>query len=324
MSFDAPEQALSAAAEARRDRLAEAAERGVGVQYWGPDYDAATLARAPHGLLIMEAARIGAPYTGDGRELYFSRDEVREIRDGGRRVVLGYINVAEIERLRDYRSDAQNGPEAPAWRGPISRDGEWLANYWTPEWEEIVLARVDRVLAQGYDGVFLDDALHYYTFAASLLEPGALKRDAGTPMDAAGFARAMMRLVRRAAERARSHDREALVVVNNAAYIGRDAGPDPVGAAPSAFDAYRAAIDGVLMEAMFAPNANPASPTVLREDYLSRGIAVISVDFVSAFSGMPPDRVRDLVASRAQEQGFAPYVADNPRFDRLYPPITGR
>ncbi|MFV0475209.1 MAG: endo alpha-1,4 polygalactosaminidase [Pikeienuella sp.] len=316
----------------RKATIAEAISRGVGIQYWGPDYHAAALARARHGLLMIEAARIGAPYSDNGREIYFSADEVREIRDDGRQVILGYINVSEIETYRDYWSDAVRAAlggvgdkGAFAWYGPKSRHGELLAKYWTPEWEEVLAARVDRIMAQGYDGVLLDDVLHYYTFAGDgLLQPGSLKPDAATPEDAPAFARAMMRLVTRVADRVRAHDCDALVVVNNGAYIGRDAGPEPQGAEVAAFDAYRAGIDGILMESLFSPHSNPEVLTVMREDYQSRGVSVLTIDFASFFPDESPDQVRSEVAARAREHGFAAYVADNDSFDRLYEPIIGR
>lgn len=328
-SVPAPGMASSAARQARRARIDRALRRGVGVQYWGRDYDAAALARAPHGLLVIEATRVGAPDSDSGREIHFPPEAVREIRDDGERIALGYVNVGEIETYRDYwsdavRADAAGRKEAFAWRGPKSNEGELLAKYWTPQWEEILFARVDRIMAQGYDGVFLDDVLHYFTFAAGLLAPGSAWSDSGAPSGATGFARAMMRLVRKVADRARAHDREALVVVNNGGYIGRDAGADRSGAGPSAFDIYRAGIDGVLVENMFAPNASPEALTVIGEDYQSRGVRVLTVDFVSRFPGMSSGQVRDEVTSRARRRGFAPYVADDDRFDRLYEPITDR
>lgn len=48
-------------ARSRAARLLPALQRGVGLQYWGPDYTVEALAGQLHGLLIFEATRIGAP-----------------------------------------------------------------------------------------------------------------------------------------------------------------------------------------------------------------------------------------------------------------------
>ena len=331
---DASETAPPTNGGSRNSRLANVLGLGYGVQYWGTGYTAEDLAAAPHGLLIIEATKLGATDSWSGREELFSSEEVRQIRRDGARPTLGYINLSEIETYRDYwvatvtsrTTKAATGDVdgLPSWVGPQVGTNEWLAIYWAPEWEAILMARLERLLALGLDGVFLDDALHYYNYASGegLEGRSAAHRD-DTPEGAPGFARAMMGLVERLAARARALRCDSIVIVNNGVFIGRDAGPESSETAgAAAFERYRSAIDGILMESMLSPVPQDAVIEVLHEDFASHGVPVLTLDFLShALSSVPSDEVRNMVVARAAEAGFLPYVADDEAFDRLYPPI---
>jgi uncharacterized protein (TIGR01370 family) len=312
--------------------------RGFGVQYWGEGYTADALAGSPHGLLIIEATKVGAQYSATGREELFSAEEIFEIRKGGARPVLGYINLSEIETYRDYwvemASARGEDPGAsvldppPVWFGALTTAGEQLAAFWTPEWEAILKERVDRLLALGLDGVFLDDVLHYYGWAVGqdlqMVDGVDL---AGAPEGATGFARAMMGLVERLAAHAKSRRCDVAFIVNNGAFIGRDAGPDGEPddgneGARSAFDRYRDAIGGIMSESTLAPERQDKTIEALREDFVEHGVPVLTVDLASRAPDLSAQKFRALVAERAGEAGFIPYVADDEAFDRLYPPLT--
>ena len=277
-------------ASERRARLTTALEQGYGVQYWGDTYTADALSDQPHGLLILELTR-----WSEGPEDRFSGDEIARIRHGGTRPVLAYLNVTEVEPFRDYYPD--DGTPLPAWWG-VQRATDHLAAYWTSEWRSLLEDRVDALMARGVDGIFLDDALHYYTHMQ--LDPDA---------DARAYPVALMELVTALAGRMRQTRCEALMVVNNAVFVGRDAGPDhaPV------FDAYRDAIDGILVENAMGPDGASDTRTALAEDYAQRGIAVLTLDVA------PPD-ARDDRRGRARSLGFIPYTVEDDSFSRLFPP----
>lgn len=282
---------------ARADRLQAALSSGFGIQYWGRDYSAAGLGAAPHGLLIVEAARIGAPDSADGREVFFTPAEIAAMQRGGRPVLV-YLNLTELEPWRDYwPADGRR----PAFLGPETQAGERLAAWWTEAWREVLFDRIDRLAATGADGVFLDDSLHYYT-TGQLIPTGE-----GAPQDVPAAAVEMMRLVRAVTDRLRSQDCRAMVVVNNAVFVGRDAGPERTGL----FDAYRTAIDGVLIEDSLGAADHPDLHTALAEDYLASDLSVLSVDFA-------PDGPRaSLMAKRAQGYGYAPYIVPDGAFSSL-------
>lgn len=293
-----PTEAVPAAS--RRARLADALCDGFGIQYWGEDYDADTLGAAPHGLLILELT-LGGPSDAEG-EVRFSPKEIARISRGGARPVLGYLNVGEIESYRDYHL----GGEAPpaGWSGGESPEGERLAAYWAAPWREVLMRRVDDLMATGIDGLFLDDALHYYT-------QGTTSPDApapGRPEGHAAHAAAMMALIEAIAVRARAGRCDALVIVNNAAFIGRDAGAEHV----DAFEAYRAAIDGVLVEDAMGDGRHPDTIVALADDFMAEGLAVLTVD-VTVDEG-------SRIAARSVRRGFTPYVARDDGFNRLFAP----
>ncbi|MFP4239065.1 MAG: endo alpha-1,4 polygalactosaminidase [Rhodosalinus sp.] len=272
---------------------------GYGVQYWGEGYARDRLAASPHGLLILEMARVGAPWSATGREKFFDRADLEAIGQGGRRPVLAYLNLGELEPWRDYWTES--GP--PPGTGTLAENGEWLSSYWTDAWRSLVLARVERLLATGADGLFLDDVLHYYTHGTA----PPVAPEMGAPVGATGHAAAMMELVLAVATRARAIRCDAIIVVNNGAFIGRDAGP----AQAELFERYRDEIDGLLVEDAFGGADHPDLHAALREDFLAAGRPVLAVEFGPSAPA---------AVSRALALGYVPYVAPGLAFDRLAPP----
>jgi len=313
-----------------------------GVQYWGESYEIAALAAAPHALLIMEPSRIGADAAAGRAEILFSTAEVAEARQHGKREVLGYMNVGELAPYRDYwdfravdtcaaPADLAGGldpsPRAcapPPWFGTATTDGEWLAAFWTTAWQDILHRRVDALLARAYDGVFLDDVLHYFTWSSDT-NLVALAAASGGPTKVDEAARAMLRLVSGLARYARVEAPLARpdfkIVVNGAPYIGYDAAGGEDGL-PSAFEDYRAAVDAILLEGALTRRDAHAVVTLLKEQYLSRGIAVLTIEFAPEDAGAGEVAAfRCAMATRARRHGFTTYVARDHRFDRLEPPL---
>ena len=311
-----------------RQAAAAALREGFGVQYWGQDYSAAGLAAAPHGLLIIEATKVGASHSHTGREVFFTREEIQIMRQQGHRPVLAYLNLSEIEIYRDYwmrlnlaGSDLAQSP-SQGWIGPRSTSAEHLAQYWTPEWEAILAARVDMLMAMGYDGLFFDDVLHYYSFATDGALDWTGSEPSDPPDDAAGFARAMMLLVEQLAARSRINNSDGIIVVNSGAFIGQDAVHDRMDqAGVEAFATYLDAIDAIMMEDVFTSDMRKPTIEVLRDEFAAVGTAVLAVDFATSFPGQIPQVIRASLSRSAAAYGFTSYLADDTSFDRLYPPI---
>lgn len=271
------------------------------MQYWGPSFQADTLAQVPHGLLIIEATKVGAPDAADGREVTFTPEEMGQIRHQGARPVLAYLNLTEVEAWRDYWPE---DGQAPPWLGPKTPSGGRLAAFWRPEWRELLRDRVVRLLDTGVDGLFLDDVLNYFVAGSMGL------RVPDGPSDVPQAADLMLSLVQEIATQAREMRCGALIVVNNGVFIGRDAGPTNLGA----FNTYRTAIDGIMIEDGLGGADTPVLHTALREDYLTMGVPVLSLDFAA---GAQAERV----IHRARAKGYVPYIVPDGSFSSLRQPI---
>jgi cysteinyl-tRNA synthetase len=106
---------------------------------------------------------IDASYSDEER---WSADDVAAIRAGkpGRKVI-AYLSIGEAENYRSYwRKDwATNAPaflldENPEWKG------DFRVKYWQPAWQQLILPEVDKVMAAGFDGVYLDIVDGFETF----------------------------------------------------------------------------------------------------------------------------------------------------------------
>lgn len=151
------------------------------------------------------------------------------------RIVLAYLSIGEAEDYRWYWQAAWShappaflAPENKQWRG------NFKVRYWDPGWQALVFESLDRIVAAGFDGVYLDiiDAFEYFGPDG----PHAERQTA-----AADMSQLVLRLAHRArAERAAP---DFLVVPQNGATIVEQLGP----AAPT----YLEAIDAIGAEDTF-------------------------------------------------------------------------
>jgi cysteinyl-tRNA synthetase len=109
--------------------------------------DPRSIAGSPADMVVIDV--IGADGFFGGNEV----DAMRRKPDGSRRLVLAYISIGEAESYRWYwpqRSPEWLGRENPQWRG------NYAVRFWHPQWQAIIFDYVDRVIAAGFDGVYLD------------------------------------------------------------------------------------------------------------------------------------------------------------------------
>lgn len=120
-------------------------------------------------LVIMDYSRDGSD------ERKFTSGEIAALKSspGGPKTVLSYMSIGEAEDYRwywqkswDRNRDGRPDAGAPDWLGRSNPDwpGNYKVRYWDPEWQSIVYEYMDKVLAAGYDGVYLDvvDAYQYW------------------------------------------------------------------------------------------------------------------------------------------------------------------
>lgn len=106
----------------------------------------------------------------DGSE--FTASEIAQLRqkaNGGSRLVMCYMSIGEAEDYRYYwqSSWSQNPPTFLKEQNP-NWEGNYKVEYWNKEWQQLIFgnenAYLDKVLAAGFDGVYLDiiDAFEYF------------------------------------------------------------------------------------------------------------------------------------------------------------------
>jgi cysteinyl-tRNA synthetase, unknown class len=107
-----------------------------------------------------------------GQETPLTREEVAAMQrkpDGSKRLIIAYLSIGETENNRYYWKPEWD-KKRPAWMGPESKEwkGNYLVKYWEPVWQNIIFGTpdsyVDRILAGGYDGFYIDRGDAYYRF----------------------------------------------------------------------------------------------------------------------------------------------------------------
>lgn len=106
----------------------------------------------------------------DGQML--SADDIGSLKvksSGGERLVIAYMSIGEAEDYRFYWKDDWKG-HPPSWLDRENPDweGNYKVRYWDPEWQDLIFggegAYLDRIIDNGFDGVYLDliDAYEYF------------------------------------------------------------------------------------------------------------------------------------------------------------------
>jgi cysteinyl-tRNA synthetase len=171
----------------------------------------------------------------------FSSDEpwtaadLAAIRAGraGRKVI-AYLSIGEA---RDYRAywhrewdaDRDGRPDAGAPAFLLTQNPNWKDNYrvkyWQAEWQKIILADLDRIMAAGFDGVYLDIVDGFETFEQ---DGRNFIDDRLNPETKQTYRRDMVDWVKAVAMRARKTNSTALVIPQNGTQLL--AHPDFLGA----------------------------------------------------------------------------------------------
>ena len=144
----------------RRRRLGAVGNWG----YWLSSFEIAGVAAAPHDLLVVDSEiSVKGAFERQFRAKEIARMKRRP--DGRNRVLLAYLSIGEAERYRPYWQQDWNDPaRKPPWLDKENR--RWAGNYavqfWRPEWQQLIFGTpesyLDRIVAQGFDGVYLDRA----------------------------------------------------------------------------------------------------------------------------------------------------------------------
>jgi cysteinyl-tRNA synthetase, unknown class len=257
--------------------------------YWLSSFAVEGVIAAPHDLLVID--------NGVSANRRFQRergaDEMTRMKrrpDGSPRVLLSYLSIGEAERYRPYwQQDWYDPAKKPSWL--FQENPHWPGNYsvayWDPDWQRLLFgapeAYLDRILRQGFDGIYLDRADAFLNWEGA--RPSAREE--------------MATLITRLAEYARRVDPRFLVVMQNAEELLDN-------------DELIAAVDGVAKEDLLFGIDKPETPNKDRDvkwslKYLHKaqkaGRKVLVVEYLSN----PPKMAQ--AARRILDESFVPYFA---------------
>lgn len=181
------------------------------------------LAGCDRDLIVLDAA-----FDSEGN---WTPTEIETIRSGknGRRVV-AYVSIGEAEDYRSYwqkswDADKDGQPDAAAPKFLHTENPDWKGNYrvryWQPEWQALMLPAVDKVVAQGFDGIYLDivDAFEFYEYDEKTKD---WLDDRENPETGQSYRRDMIAWVSAIAKRARDQQPGFLVIPQNASQLLAD------------------------------------------------------------------------------------------------------
>jgi len=295
--------------------------------YFIQNPDLAALTSSAFDLVVID-------YSADGTEdMAFTRAQIDALKASGK-LVIAYMSIGEAEDYRFYWQLAGGTPGAnwssapPTWLGPVNPDwpGNFKVRYWDPEWQGVIVhnpggsavlgdapSYLDRILAAGFDGVFLDivDGFEYWGPAGD--------GGNGQRPDAASD---MADLLSALASYARSVDPEFIVCQQNGSGLPSADLSRPLDAAHRA--ALFSAVDWISAEDVFYQGGRDANnglnPDTYRigliDAYRDAGEKVTVIDYFDpAVSDYDLTKVDDYF-SRALAEGWVP--TSGPRdLDRL-------
>ncbi|MFC5994889.1 endo alpha-1,4 polygalactosaminidase [Pseudonocardia hispaniensis] len=246
------------------------------------NYPGGHLDQIAHGgfeLVVIDLAR-------DAHRDYFTADEIRRLK-GATTTVLAYFEIGSVENFRpDFSVIANDQAQLllNEWR---DWPGEYFVKYWEPRWWELaVQPRIDRALAAGFDGVFLDTPLAYEEIDLGLV-PDRNRNDLGHDM---------VELIKRISAYGKSTAPGFLVFPLNSPELQR-------------YPGYAEAIDGIAMESLFfRPMDRPCDDDYCATDLAAAralrkaGKTVLAIDYADR-----PENVTQ-ACRRYREEGFAGYL----------------
>jgi len=285
------------ASVARRQRIDSVRNWG----YWLSSVEVSGVSAAPHDLMVIDSE------VSDSRsfEREYTPAEVALMKrrpDGSARILLAYLSFAEAEHYRPYwQPDWDDPAKRPDWLGRPNRRwaGNFAVKYWRPEWQRLIFGApesyLDRVMAQGFDGVYLDRADAFFDWRK--LNPSARRE--------------MVAFLSRLADYARQRNPHFLIVMQNAEELIEDA---PV----------LAAIDGIAKEDLFYGVRRAEEPNKpedvewslqLLQTARLAGRKVLVVEYLK-----DPTKIAT-AAKRISGEGFVPYFAPR-QLNCLNPPAV--
>lgn len=181
-------------------------------------------------------------FGGDDGERWMA-DDLQAIRAGrAERRVLAYLSIGEAEDYRPYWQAAWKR-RPPVWMRAENPDwkGNFKVAYWHDEWQRVILAEVERIARQGFDGLYLDivDGFEFFEQDGDDYVDHRKNPESGNT-----FRQDMIAWVDRVARHARSVKPGFMIVPQNAAQLLES-------------KSYRGLISGIGVEDLFTNGKKP-------------------------------------------------------------------
>jgi cysteinyl-tRNA synthetase len=269
--------------------------------YWLSSFEITGVATAPHDLLVIDS-EISGNRTFERQHLSEEVARMKHRADGSPRVLLAYLSIGEAERYRPYwRQEWYDVTKKPVWLDKENRRwaGNFAVQFWHPEWQQLIFGApesyLDRIVAQGFDGVYLDRADAFFQWRK-------LQPTAGSDM--ATF-------IARLADHARKQNPEFLMVMQNAEELLEEA-------------AVLDAIDGIAKEDLLYGVRRAQEPN--KPDDVAWSMQLLHTAQTAGRKVLVVEYLKDpgkmaAAATRIREEGFVPYFAPR-RLHCLNPPAV--
>ena len=295
----------------------------------GAPIDPAQIAGSGAGLRVTDYSRDG---TGPNR---WTPTEVDTFKTNA--VAVSYISIGEASDFQSYwhnnwtstgHATGALTSAAPSWLGPIDQafPESRKVRYWDADWQKLIFnddhtGYIDQIVAQGFDGAYLDIVDAYYFWAA---EATPAQRHAGDPKTEHDAAARMIDFIVALTAHARQTNPDfAIIPQNGVLIIDALADTDPTRKAAFLNSINAIAVEDVYLRNGQANENNGFLPdkvvvAALKHDFVANGKAVFAVDYVNELDGMG----RFIQAALAD--GFIPTVALKRGLDRTLAPLHSK
>jgi Ca2+-binding RTX toxin-like protein len=284
----------------------------------GAPYTQAGLKASDHDLIVIYPSS----QIMNHAETLWSGAQIADI--GTSKLVLAYLDITKIN---DYESfvwqsnwtntglaTGANTGNTPPWLGALDGDDHThstrLVDLDHPDWvaglKPLLYARIDQLVARGYDGLFLDDLGRFFVLGNDPVTADRARDIRDLVIDLAAHARSQVIANGGTAAQAANF----AIVVNGAPFIIGDTIADHSAPDTVQNERYYASIDGILAESYFVANDTVAINQTITA-FGARGIALFAAD-----RNVAPGQVATLEAAE-DAAGFVPYAitGDNYGFD---------
>ncbi len=248
-------------------------------------------------------------YSKDGSEQgEFSHEEIRKMKNSGVKPI-AYLSIGEAEDYRFYWKGKWH-INPPEWLGKENHEweGNYAVKYWDEEWKTILHAYLDKIIEQGFLGVYLDkvDEFEYWADPNNgenecLPENKSAKKMIDLIIDIANYSKnkigTKFYIIPQNGERILEYDNDTLISIISGWAVE---------------DLFYNGTEQWNIENMnwILENRLPYLDMVL-----SKGKPVFSVDYVDegcGYSGVNKERINDY-RKKALDKGYIPYVAISDR-----------